>query len=155
MEPNRIKEILQKIDAGGPEPLMPVVRKPEPVAAQPVAKVVEDEKVSKWKILTLASIVFMLLIMASYGSYLVYKNYRVISGGTPESVIAAVAKLTQLPEGEEPTVSTITSLEEIKDQPFFKDAQVGDKVVVFNQAKRAYIYRPSTRKLIGIAPLTQ
>jgi hypothetical protein len=157
MEPNRIKEILKKIEAGEPEPLMPTIKKPEPepVVSKLVAKPAEDERAPKWKITLLAFIVFGLLVMISYGGYLVYQNYKTISGDAPENVIAALSRLTDLPQGEVPQVSTVAEIESLKDQPFFKDAQIGDKVVVFNGAKKAYIYRPSTQKIIGIAPLTQ
>lgn len=156
MENNRIKEILKKIEAGEREqPLIPLVSKLNDQTPMANVQRVEDQRIPKWKITLLAFITFGLLTMISYGGYMVYKNYKAISGDTPESVIAALGRITELPQGETPQVSTVTEVESLKDQPFFKDAEVGDKVVVFNVAKKAYIYRPSTRKIISIAPLTQ
>lgn len=157
MEPNRIKEILKKIEAGEPDPLMPTIRKPEPERAPQtqVAPTIADAKIPKWKIYVLALIAFLLLMFAGYGLTLVYKNFKLIRSDDPAAIVVALSKVTDLPEGETPTVSTLTDLESVKDQPFFRDAELGDKVVVFNKAGKAYIYRPTTGKLIGIAPLTQ
>lgn len=116
---------------------------------------IENSKVPKWKIYVLALIAFFLLVFAGYGLTLVYKNFKLIRSDDPAAVVAALSKVTDLPTGETPTVSTLTDLESVKDQPFFRDAELGDKVIVYNGAGKAYIYRPTTGKLIGIAPLSQ
>ena len=68
-------------------------------------------------------------------------------------LIAKVGKLTILPANETPTIATVTDISKLKDQPFFANAQNGDKVLIYTQAKQAYLYRPSTNKLINIAPV--
>lgn len=65
----------------------------------------------------------------------------------------AVGKLIDLPKGEDPTVATITDANKLKDQAFFKNAQNGDKVLIYSKAKKAILYRPSTNKVIEIAPI--
>jgi hypothetical protein len=69
-------------------------------------------------------------------------------------LVAMVGKLVVLPENEQPTIATVGDVEKLKDQPFFKNAQVGDKVLIYNQAKKAVLYRPSENKIIELAPLT-
>ncbi len=67
--------------------------------------------------------------------------------------IAKVGKIVALPTGETPTVATITDKSKLTDQPFFAKAQNGDKVLIYVQAKKAYLYRPTTNKLIDVAPI--
>jgi len=68
-------------------------------------------------------------------------------------LVAEVGALTDLPAGETPTVATVSDVSKLKNQAFFANAQNGDKVLIYTQAKRAYLYRPSTQKIIEIAPI--
>jgi len=68
-------------------------------------------------------------------------------------LIAAVGTLAQLPAGETPTIATVSDASKLKNQAFFAKSQNGDKVLIYTQAKRAYLYRPSTNKIIEIAPI--
>ncbi len=58
-----------------------------------------------------------------------------------------------LPNGETPTIATVSDPEALKDQVFFVDAQKGDKVLIYSNAKKAILYRPGDDKIITIAPL--
>lgn len=130
---------------------------PIPIKQTPIPPTVvtEPERYSKARILSLAFLALIVLGLLVYGAYKVFDNYRMINSDDPASVIAAVGKLAALPEGETPTVATITTLEPLKNQPFFKDAEIGDKVLIFNTSKKAILYRPSQNKVITIAPLSQ
>lgn len=82
---------------------------------------------------------------------------RLQQNGSAESVkelLDRVKKIIVLPENEQPTVATVTNLEKLKDQPFFQNAQIGDKVLIFQQSKKAVLYRPSEDKVVEIAPLS-
>jgi hypothetical protein len=68
-------------------------------------------------------------------------------------LVSEVGQLTNLPAGETPTVATVSDASKLKNQAFFAQAQNGDKVLIYTQAKRAYLYRPSTGKVIEIAPI--
>lgn len=70
-----------------------------------------------------------------------------------ESLIKEVGAITVLPADETPTVATVADASKLKNQAFFKDAQNGDKVLIYTKAKKAYLYRPSTKKIIQIAPV--
>lgn len=67
-----------------------------------------------------------------------------------ENLVKEVNRIIQLPEGETPTLATVTDLDKVKEQPFFKNAQNGDKVLVYSQSKKAYLYRPSEKKVIEV-----
>lgn len=69
------------------------------------------------------------------------------------SVVAQVGRLVELPPGETPTLATVTDPSKLKDQAFFANSKVGDQVLIYTQAKKAVLYRPSTNKIIEIAPV--
>lgn len=70
-----------------------------------------------------------------------------------KKLVAEVGKLIELPEGEDPTVATVTDISKLKDQPFFQKAKNGDKVLIYTNARRAILYDPLSRKVIDIAPI--
>jgi len=65
-------------------------------------------------------------------------------------VISMVGNLMVLPN-EVPTVATVTDKNKINSQSFFKDAENGDKVLIFAKASKAVLYRPSENKVIEAA----
>jgi hypothetical protein len=66
----------------------------------------------------------------------------------------SVGKLMELP-AEKPTVATVKDVTKLsKTQPFFSTAKNGDIVLFYNQAKKAILYRPTTNKIITVAPIT-
>ena len=82
-----------------------------------------------------------------------------LSDGTPaaedtKQLVEKLSAIVVLPQGEEPTVATITDVEKLRaDQPFFQAAKNGDKLLIYASAKKAYLYDPVAGKLIDIAPL--
>lgn len=70
------------------------------------------------------------------------------------NIVEEVGALIMLPDGETPTVATVTEPEKLKDQAFFAHAKVGDKVLLYTIAKKAYLYDPLAKKLIEVAPIT-
>lgn len=70
-----------------------------------------------------------------------------------KALVAKVSQLMVLPANETPTVATITNADQLKNQPFFANAQNGDKLLAYMQAKEAILYRPSINKIIEVAPV--
>ncbi|MFA6095289.1 MAG: hypothetical protein WC767_00370 [Candidatus Paceibacterota bacterium] len=72
--------------------------------------------------------------------------------------VREIGEAIVLPEGEVPTLATISDPEALKSQPFFANAKVGDIVLVYEVAKKAVLWRPSEKKLIEVssvvAPVT-
>jgi cytoskeletal protein RodZ len=81
-------------------------------------------------------------------------NPTEVARSQQEETITAVGQIAEVPQDEEPTVATVSDLSKLSGQAFFKNAQVGDSVLVYTKAKVAYLYRPSTNKIVNIAPLT-
>ncbi len=67
-----------------------------------------------------------------------------------DSLVAEVSKLIALPSDEKPTVATITDIEKLKDQAFFKSAANNDRVLIYTNAKKAILYRPSEKRIIDV-----
>ena len=72
-----------------------------------------------------------------------------------DALINSVSKLIQLPSGETPTIANVTDAAAAKQQSaFFANAENGDKVLMYVKAGEAILYRPSTNKIVLVAPLT-
>ncbi|MEY2672035.1 MAG: hypothetical protein RL687_452 [Candidatus Parcubacteria bacterium] len=70
-----------------------------------------------------------------------------------EELVSVIGEIALLPTGEIPTVATVSDPEALRDQPFFVDSIKDDKVLIYSNAKKAILYRPSIEKVINIAPL--
>ncbi len=64
-----------------------------------------------------------------------------------------VGDLLELPRNETPTVATVQDVSAVKDDAFFVNAQNGDVVLAYANAKQAILYRPSAHKIINMTSL--
>lgn len=71
-----------------------------------------------------------------------------------KSVIAIIGQSVDLPKDETPSLATVQDKEKLKDQVFFAKAQNGDKLLIYSKIKTAYLWRPSTKKLINVGPVS-
>lgn len=112
-----------------------------------------------------AALSLLVILLAATGFYLFKRNQdlssqnKVLANPTASAeqqqaeLISLVGALVELPTDETPTVAVVSDVAKLKDQSFFESAQNGDKVLIYTKAKKAYLYRPSTNKLINIAPV--
>ena len=70
-----------------------------------------------------------------------------------KELAAVVSKLIEVPTDELPTVATVVDASKVKAQAFFANAQNGDKVLLYTKASKAILYRPSTNKIVEVAPI--
>lgn len=68
-------------------------------------------------------------------------------------LVAQVGKLIVLPEGEIPTIATVADPEKLKDQAFFSKAKMGDKVLIYTNSKKAFLYDVKNNKIVEVAPI--
>lgn len=79
-------------------------------------------------------------------------NPQLASRQENEEIVARVGKLIKLPN-ETPSVATVSDITKLTDQTLFQNAQNGDKVLIFNKAKRGIVYRPSENIIIEIGSI--
>lgn len=71
-----------------------------------------------------------------------------------EGIIKKVEKLYITPSAEVPTVAEIQNKDNLpKNNEFYKGAQNGDFLLVYNKAKVAILYRESINKLVRVSPV--
>ena len=115
------------------------------------------------KLLKAAGIgVTALLLVAFAGtSVYFYNQYKTtktiarngqISDKDVSRIVNKVGALIELPQ-ETPTIATVADKVKLQKQPFFSHAEDGDKVLIYSVSKKAILYRPSTNKIIEVAPL--
>ena len=98
----------------------------------------------------------LLIIVVGAGTYFYTKansDPQKIAKKELDKAIYDIGKLIVLPEGETPTLATVSDPEKLKDQPFFANAKKGYKVLIYTNAKKAIIYDPVANKIIDIAPI--
>ncbi|CAN5154175.1 hypothetical protein BH11PAT3_BH11PAT3_2920 [soil metagenome] len=120
-----------------------------PVASRSEEKIEKINNKSLFRNMGLVLLVIALFGLAVYG----YIHYKHGKEGDVTMILVEVGRLVDLPQGETPTIATVTDLKPLGSQEFFKDAQIGDKLLLFTRSKRAILYRPSTKKIIVVAPL--
>lgn len=101
----------------------------------------------------------------AFGTYFFYSKYQkaqfqldnpdAVAKTEIKALTDKVGKLMQLPTDEDPNVATVLDQDKLKDQPFFANAQNGDKIMIYSVKKIAILYRESENKIIGVSPLAE
>lgn len=102
----------------------------------------------------------MIAVFGVASSYYFYAKYNSLKSNPnlevqkeTEKVVSTLGKLMELPKDEVPTIATISDKEKLKDQAFFSTAENGDVLFAYTTAMKAILYRPSTNKIINVAPI--
>ncbi len=107
------------------------------------------------------AVLAVLTVVLAGSTGMLYKQVRGLKNNPNQQaqeenakIIESVGKLVLLPEGEAPTIATVTDPDKLKaEQAFFARAMEGDKVLIYTRALKAIMYRPSENKIIEVAPL--
>ncbi|MFA5828850.1 MAG: LytR C-terminal domain-containing protein [Candidatus Shapirobacteria bacterium] len=78
------------------------------------------------------------------------KNVEIQNPGEIEEMVKTLSVFMELPD-EIPTLATVTDTTKLESETFFKNAQNGDKVLIFPNSTKAILYRPSTKKVIEVS----
>lgn len=101
---------------------------------------------------------FVLSVIAlSAAGYFYYRYQQVVSKDATRELsqyVQTISSFMELPKDESPTLATVADITKLKNQPFFKNAKNGDKVMIYVKAQKAILYRPSTKKVIDVGPIT-
>lgn len=68
------------------------------------------------------------------------------------TVTNALSQHMILPQDEKPILATVTDKSLLK-TPFLREADNGDKVIIYEKAKKVIIYRPSVDRIVSIGPI--
>lgn len=102
-------------------------------------------------------VIVVLIITGGLGYYLM--NRSTPAGTDTEAqkelaeILGTLRTFIELPTDEDPTVATVLDKDKLNSQPFFKNAENGDKLLAYTKSMKAILYRPSTKKIIEVAPI--
>lgn len=70
-------------------------------------------------------------------------------------IIEKVSSIMTVPADEVPEVITLNNniLDQFKNQPFFAQAKVGDKFLIYPKARKAILYDPVANKIKEVGPI--
>lgn len=111
------------------------------------------------KLISRSIFVLVLLLAIGAAGYFATSYYDLrmhpdkVAQNDTKRLTDAVGKLYQLPSNETPVVGKVNDKDKLKDQPFFKNAQNNDDVLIYQNSKVAIIYRASENKLINVGPV--
>ena len=95
----------------------------------------------------------LLLVALSVAGYFYYQ-YRHSAEKADAKEIEDLAKeigsMMLLPDGDTPTLATVTDKDKLSEQPFFQKSENGDKVLIYSNSGRAILYRPSLKKIVDV-----
>ncbi len=106
---------------------------------------------------TLTLPLFLLALMLAYHYYRENTQLRSsFTAGTmthaqEADIIAQLSEIMVLPKGEAPLIATISNVALLQGQPFYVNAQRGDKVFVYCAARKTILYDPLAKKIIEFA----
>ena len=109
----------------------------------------------------LNQLLFVALIgVSAFAGYLFVQN-RDLRDQVPltqeeevQQLIDEISEFLDLPAGEEPSLATIEDVEQLRSQSFFENAQNGDKLLIYEEARRAFLYRESTNRIVNSGPIS-
>ncbi|NTW13826.1 MAG: hypothetical protein HGA31_02220 [Candidatus Moranbacteria bacterium] len=137
------------------------VLKPKPTVSRTKKKSAIESRTQKIDLTAVSiwAVTSVLLFSAIGAAIYFYRAYKVASevkpeGSEIEQLISRIDRVMELPRGETPTLATVTDKEKLVDQEFFRPAENGDKVLIYQQSGRAILFRPSTGRIMNVSPVS-
>ena len=125
----------------------------EKVVLKPQKKIFQRKSVQLSAFIVMFVIIGVLVYLQVTNLKDVSVDQAKLSADQVKSLVLEIGEKMILPEGETPTVATVTDVTKLAAQPFFKNAQNGDKVVIYGSTKEAILYRSSIHKIVAVAPI--
>lgn len=114
---------------------------------------------SFWRIMKFGgsvAILPLLLVTLMLAYYYYRENTRLRSSFTSEPMTPAqevdsieqLSEIMFLPKGEAPLIATVSNVLLLQGQPFYINAQKGDKVFVYCASRKTILYNPLAKKIV-------
>jgi hypothetical protein len=100
----------------------------------------------------------LIVISAGVAGYFYNQNNQITADPNKAAaeeiarVVAKVGKLMVLPN-ETPSMATVVDPKELSKEAFFAKANVGDKVILYPNARKVILYNPDQNRIIEVATL--
>jgi len=104
----------------------------------------------KHSIRTLVALLLLALLAAGYFAYRSMFAPEALKRREVAKWVEIIGTSVELPRSERPTLATVTNEGKLNDQAFFREAKNGDKILIYPGASKAFLYRPSTGKIIDM-----
>lgn len=120
---------------------------------------VVKKELSKGMAVGIAALFLLLGVGGTFGFFVVKgqvlgeKTAKLTPEKEVAEVMAKVGAIAVLPS-DTPQVATVSDVTKLHAQPFFKNAQNGDKVLIYAGYKKAVLYRPSVNKIVEMGPVS-
>ncbi len=110
---------------------------------------------NKWIIGVVVLIILVVIGRYAYAKYTSSPSYQQEKAvAEQKTLVASVSKLMVLPE-EEPAIFIVQDPNQlVSQQLFFKGAEKGDKLMIFQKAGKAVLYSESRNMIINVGPVT-
>lgn len=106
---------------------------------------------SLWPVVfVLTMLLLVALSVAGYFYYQYRHSAQKADAKEIEDLTKEIGSMMLLPDGETPTLATVTDKDKLSEQPFFQKSENGDKVLIYSNSGRAILYRPSLKKIVDV-----
>jgi hypothetical protein len=106
-----------------------------------------------WQVTILIMAIIIVALLGACGYLLSYQRTSLLgSGNDKQEVTAIIKELSQrisLPS-EQAVLAKVLDRHKLNDTQLAAEAQNGDALLIYPKAKRVFLYRPSTHKLVDI-----
>lgn len=99
----------------------------------------------------LVSITVMVVVLGGIGVFFTMRQSQDMNNVSV--VTAAVGRHYLLPEDEVPALATVEDKAKLNSE-FLRSAENGDKLLVYKNAKKVILYRPSIDRIIEVGPVS-
>lgn len=81
------------------------------------------------------------------------KSKAITAQDEGEALIVEIGELIPLPQDEIPTIATVSDPLQLKNNPFYLNAKVGFKVLIYSKSNFIVLYDPALYKVINSGPI--
>lgn len=71
-----------------------------------------------------------------------------------EILVEKVSEIMFLPNGDIPSIATVTEPEKLQNQIFFENSKKGDKVLIYSKQNKAILYDPVAHKIVNVSSVS-